>query len=211
MSHNELQPSELGTKEYWDNTYSAEIENFKEFGDFGEIWFGDGCSSRITRWLEKNNIDKNQSVIDLGCGNGMLLVKLAENEWKDLTGVDYSQNAIELATSIAKSQGVSINYQVWDLLSGEEVFEKEKFMIALDKGTYDAISLSPDDSAQCRRKYIEKVKDILKPNGLLLITSCNWTEEELRTSFCSSGRNSLLYFGKKIVYMLKNIINPKFC
>ena len=30
------------------------------------------------------------------------------------------------------------------------------------------------------------VGELLKPEGLLLITSCNWTEEELR-QFCDDG------------------------
>ncbi|XP_046396710.1 EEF1A lysine methyltransferase 2 [Ischnura elegans] len=187
MSVEELQSSELGTKEYWDNAYDMEIKNFKEFGDVGEIWFGEGCASRITKWLESNESNKSESVVDLGCGNGMLLMKLAENGWKDLTGVDYSQSAIDLAKGIAKSEEVSISYQVWDILSSEEVFQRKRFGVALDKGTYDAISLSPEDRTQCRQKYISSVKRILKPNGLLIITSCNWTEEELKATFCPAG------------------------
>ena len=53
----------------------------------------------------------------------------------------------------------------------------------MDKGTYDAISLCPDDARSKRRKYIENVADLLQTGpdkkGLFIITSCNWTEEEL--------------------------------
>lgn len=34
----ELNSSELGTKEYWDKSYDVEIKNYKNHGDVGEIW-----------------------------------------------------------------------------------------------------------------------------------------------------------------------------
>ena len=57
--------------------------------------------------------------------------------------------------------------------------------VCFDKGTYDAISLDPEDSKTKRVKYIENVARLLKPNGLLVITSCNWTEKELPEHFKS--------------------------
>ena len=57
----------------------------------------------------------------------------------------------------------------------------------MDKGTYDAISLCPDNARCKRRKYIDNVADLLgtdvNEKGLLIITSCNWTEEELTKHF----------------------------
>ena len=34
----ELEGSELGTKDYWDGRYDMEIRNYKSHGDVGEIW-----------------------------------------------------------------------------------------------------------------------------------------------------------------------------
>lgn len=50
-------------------------------------------------------------------------------------------------------------------------------------GTYDAISLNPDNPKEKREKYIENTRRILSDEGYFIITSCNWTEEELITSF----------------------------
>lgn len=33
----ELGGCELGTKEYWENSYSSEINNYKSHGDVGEV------------------------------------------------------------------------------------------------------------------------------------------------------------------------------
>lgn len=36
--NDEVEPSELGTREYWDGVYSNEVKQFREFGEEGEIW-----------------------------------------------------------------------------------------------------------------------------------------------------------------------------
>ena len=33
----ELNPCELGTKKFWDETYQTEIKNYNSFGDVGKI------------------------------------------------------------------------------------------------------------------------------------------------------------------------------
>lgn len=60
------------------------------------------------------------------------------------------------------------------------------FDVVLDKGTFDAISLSSDLDARGRRiceGYREHVERLVRSGGVLLVTSCNWTEEELTTWF----------------------------
>lgn len=182
----ELAPSELGTKEYWNEAYLVEKKNFNEYGDVGEVWFGEDSALRIVRWLCSTDLVKqDDSVIDLGCGNGMLLVELAREGFINLTGVDYSQNAIDLAESIMKTQNMTIRYEVCDILSTDGSVMSREYAVALDKGTYDAVSLHAEDPKQKREKYILNVWKLLKPQGLLVITSCNWTEKELISHFSS--------------------------
>ncbi|OLN81807.1 Protein-lysine N-methyltransferase EFM4, partial [Colletotrichum chlorophyti] len=82
-------------------------------------------------------------------------------------------------------------FQEWDLLNGpwETVLngpQSQGWDVVLDKGTFDAICLSDEKDAQGRRiceGYRGRVLRLVKPGGLLLITSCNWTEEELKAWF----------------------------
>lgn len=56
------------------------------------------------------------------------------------------------------------------------------FDVVHDKGTYDAISLSADAKSN-REIYIDKVYSMLAVEGCFIITSCNWTEDELESQF----------------------------
>ena len=96
--------------------------------------------------------------------------------------MDYSEKAINLAKSIAERKNLKLQYRVTDVL---DINEKnlEKFDIAIDKGTYDAISLCPDDSKSKRYLYKEYLRKMLKKNSIFIITSCNWTCQELQDFF----------------------------
>lgn len=181
----ELNGSELGTKEFWESSYNREIRNYKSHGDVGEIWFDESAQWRTIDWLlNEEKIDKEASrVLDLGCGNGMFLVGLANEGFTgDLTGVDYSPKAVELAQNIAEDNKLSITYKVADLTQPQN--ELGQFDVVHDKGTYDAVSLCPDNAKKKRALYLDTVEKLLRTaDSLFVITSCNWTEDELVDSF----------------------------
>ncbi len=51
-------------------------------------------------------------MIDLGCGNGFTCCQLAAEGYSNLTGIDYSENAIKLAQSISEKEEFNIEYKV---------------------------------------------------------------------------------------------------
>lgn len=117
-----------------------------------------------------------------------MLIELAQEGFSKLVGVDYSLQAVELAMNIAKDYGFSesIDYHVVDMVkeSGNKKLESlGVFKVVHDKGTYDAISLNPDNPKEKRMAYLRNVLRLMTPDGYFIITSCNWTEEELRTTF----------------------------
>ncbi|XP_049710763.1 EEF1A lysine methyltransferase 2 isoform X3 [Elephas maximus indicus] len=69
-------PSALGTREHWDAVYQRELQTFQEYGDAGEIWFGEESMNRLIRWMEKQKIPLDASILDIGTGNGVFLVEL---------------------------------------------------------------------------------------------------------------------------------------
>ena len=119
--------------------------------------------------------------------------------------MDYSAPAIILAKSVSTSKGFPfIQYFAGDLFDDDYLISNgwgHKFDIVLDKGTFDAISLSPDNNINLESSlsssslsnsastktpislYPIILKKIMNPNGNLLITSCNWVEKELIEKF----------------------------
>lgn len=171
----ELNESELGRVEYWEKCYEDELNQFDRFGDAGEIWFGHDIVNRLKKWLNNSNLVKQEAkIVDLGCGNGMLLVELATEGFENLTGLDYSENAVTLCKKVAEKHKMNINFMKCDILDSlNSVYD-----VILDKGTYDAISLSKDSKAN-RTKYKQNVHCSLQVDGFFIIVSCNWTQDEL--------------------------------
>lgn len=153
--------------------------------------------------------DDQSSVLDLGCGNGSILFALREQHQfakGRFLGVDYSHASVELARAVGRGQGGSgeeeeeeeeasdIDFRQWDILQGsyDDVLTGEQsngWDVVLDKGTFDAVSLS-NDEVQGRRicaLYPERILPLVKTGGIFLVTSCNWTEEELVAWFASKN------------------------
>ncbi|KAM5345513.1 hypothetical protein ACJ41O_011375 [Fusarium nematophilum] len=209
-----LEPSKLGTKEYWDNLYTTEVSNHAaDPSDIGTVWFDDSdAEAKILEFLESlldpSDLDapvlshSDTTFLDLGCGNGSLLFSLREEDWSGRAlGVDYSPQSIALARQITAAKQSEaeedtespgpVEFQEWDLIAGphETVLNSKQvdgWDVVLDKGTFDAISLSDERDAQGRRlceAYRERVLPLVRKGGIFLVTSCNWTEPELLSWF----------------------------
>ncbi|KAJ3258844.1 hypothetical protein HK103_003226 [Boothiomyces macroporosus] len=174
----ELNASKLGTLEYWDTLYQKEVENFNDFGDEGEIWFGQDSAERMCEWVQ-DNLPSSTSILDLGTGNGHLLFELHSMGFTNLLGVDYAPNSIELCKTIANDKEMEIEFKVMDILQPVGL----QFDLVMDKGTFDAISLSEIKEKKPTEQYVESVGRLVKQGGLFMITSCNWTTEELLIRF----------------------------
>ncbi|XP_061767652.1 EEF1A lysine methyltransferase 2 [Nerophis ophidion] len=176
----DVHTSQLGTKEYWEDTYQRELETFKDIGDVGEIWFGEESMSRVLKWMDTANIPEDAAILDIGTGNGAFLVELAKHGFRNLTGIDYSAASVELAKSVLQAEDLThVNIKEVDFCRGE----LEGFDVCIDKGTFDAISLNPDRSLQGTHLYLRALKGALKDGGVFSITSCNWTKQQLLDRF----------------------------
>nr|KMM64472.1 hypothetical protein CPAG_00824 [Coccidioides posadasii RMSCC 3488] len=175
-------------------------------------------------------------ILDLGTGNGSMLTLLREEGGflGDMVGVDYSERSVELARRLAGGdgggQGRRIRFEVWDILAAGEGDDDDNdgsgggnngldglewfpaaeggFDIVLDKGTFDAVSLSGEEIVEGERKVVRRVcemyprvtRRLVKKGGFLVVTSCNWTEDELVRWFTRAdgrdGGDALEVWGK---------------
>jgi len=85
---------------------------------------------------------------------------------------------------VSEESGVEVDFEVGNILVRDSPALQKLYKVVTDKGTFDAISLGESAKAD-KEIYIRNVSEILEPSGLLLITSCNWTEAELVAQFKS--------------------------
>ena len=165
------------------------------------------------------------AVLDLGTGNGSALftLRLQGKYTGPMVGVDYSSTSIKLAKKLRSQYAVTppnlvlasaspkvddIEFEVFDVINGtlssqpwlpaSDSARDRGFDLVLDKGTFDAISLSSDTvshpvTGQQQRiceVYPSKVLEMVKPGGFLLLTSCNWTESEVINWFTGANSSS---------------------
>jgi len=134
-----------------------------------------------------------------------MLFALRDAGWEGpMVGLDYSGASVRLARRVQEgrversgengeeeSGGDAVRFEEWDILnSGAGEWLGDGFDVVLDKGTFDAISLSGEVGAEGKRiceGYRERAEKLVKRGGRLLVTSCNWTEAELKWWFDVSG------------------------
>lgn len=229
-----LKPSKLGTKSYWDHFYSVERVNFQEnSNDTGECWFADsGAEEKVVDFLVQVAEDEelpdivdicSSKILDLGTGNGRLLFSVREAGFESqLTGIDYSEQAVEFSRKIAEAEEIEdVDFiQANFLVNDDWNTDGRTWDVVLDKGTLDAIALSgnmygdnEDGTVTCtcaeddaddednnknestsRRTAVEqyalRVPRLVRKGGMVLITSCNFTEPELIRVMTSTGHLS---------------------
>ena len=131
--------------------------------------------SRDKLWPEFENflqyIKPEMRVLDLGCGNGRLY-ELLKDIGINYTGIDNSARLIQLAQERWEKEP-KLLFKVGDVLSLEE-----------PTNNYDSVLLiavlQHIPSKQLRLRSLQNIKNILKPEGLLIITNWNLWQRKYR-------------------------------
>ena len=130
-----------------------------------------------------------------------------------MVGIDYSAGSVALCRRLAASKGFphlnseggkgggekgerGMEFTKWDILHSPPPpsWTQPGFDVVLDKGTFDAISLSAETDEHGRRVcegYRDRVEALVRRGGVVVVTSCNWTEEELVAWFEGDEDNSV--------------------
>lgn len=99
--------------------------------------------------------------IDIGCGTGDISIWLA-NQGFNVTGIDYSDKAIELAKTKAKEKrAVNATFFSLDILNDKIPGADYSFVV--DRGCFHSF-----DSPTERKKYAKRAADLLMNGGLWL-------------------------------------------
>jgi SAM-dependent methyltransferase len=107
----------------------------------------------VQRGIPSGNDNK---LLDLGTGPGTQAICLSELGF-NVTGSDLSEYAIEKARKISDR----VNFIVDDILDSK--FKENEFEYVFDRGCFHVLPIND------RSRYVSKVKNILKKNGILFL------------------------------------------
>lgn len=159
--------------------------------------FGEESIDKMVQWTAEHvPSSEDPTILEIGSGNGTLLFSLIEEEnypSRLLCGIDYSEDAVNLARNIAKKRDIEdITFSTCDFLTQDPppISEEQRdtgridtWDLLLDKGTYDAIALGEKDELGRPpiRFYPSRTARLIKPGGFFLITCENRNRSFFRT------------------------------
>lgn len=107
----------------------------------------------------KNHIHPEMNILDLGCGYGRTLSELHENGFKNLTGVDYSEQMIK------RGLRLNPNFKLIKNNGDDLPFPDNSFDAVLLIGV-----LTSNIQTEKQRELFSEISRVLKDNGLIYIS-----------------------------------------
>ncbi|MEF8847396.1 MAG: methyltransferase domain-containing protein [Candidatus Paceibacterota bacterium] len=136
----------------------------------------DFSRARQETWNEvhllSNYITKGDKVLDLGCGNGRYFESIQDKD-VDYLGIDFSEELIQIARKKYSEQD-NAEFRTGDVLD-----------LDLSKNQFDLVYafalLHHIPSNELRARFLKQAKEILKPNGKIILTVWNvWNFKKKR-------------------------------
>jgi ubiquinone/menaquinone biosynthesis C-methylase UbiE len=132
---------------------TAEIDIMRSVED--DLWWYDGLRGHVVALLEAEGEQFN--LLDAGCGTGGMLARVRERfPHASLTGIDYSERAVEL------TRGRAIGAELFHGSVNALPFDDEQFDIVL---SLDVLVVGGVDPVEAMRE----MHRVLRPGGKLLI------------------------------------------
>ena len=142
-------------KTHWEKVYQTKKSN--------EVsWYQEKPKTSL-KLIGEIGLDKNSEIIDVGAGDSKLVDNLLDLGFKNITVLDISPTALNRAKKRLGNQMKSVKWVVSDLRAFET---KDRYDLWHDRAVLHFLTEEEDIS-----KYAEKVKQLLKPNGYLIVSA----------------------------------------
>tara|TARA_Y100000768_G_scaffold333690_1_gene273906 strand:- start:38543 stop:39217 length:675 start_codon:yes stop_codon:yes gene_type:complete len=136
--------------------------------------------------LKIKDIDRKQiKILEVGCGTGSNLW-FASREGFNVTGIDFSSEAIFQAKKLLDQDGLKYNLIVCDFI--DLPFEDESFDVVIDRASLTCVNFS------LAKKSVNEIRRVLKNKGKFLFTPYSTKHSSYQRN--ESNKN---YFMKKII------------
>lgn len=146
----------MSERTHWDAVYGGKAPD--------EVsWFQPHLEQSL-RFIEEAGLPKSASILDVGGGASTLVDDLLARDYCDVTVLDISAAAIELAKQRLGSRAVEVTWLADDITRCE--LPEAHFDFWHDRAVFHFLL---DDDA--RRRYVEAALRAVKPNGHIIVAT----------------------------------------
>ena len=162
--------SDYSSIKYWDSRYLNEhMEIFEWYQTY------DTLKEKIIDYLKPED-----QILYVGCGTSKLAEDLYIDEIRNVTNIDFSENAIKIMEDRYKEQKVEMKYKKMNATNMEE-FTNGSFNVVLDKALLDSV-LCGENALPIVDKMINEIYRVMVNGGYYIVIS-NGNEETRKNLF----------------------------
>jgi len=132
-------------------------DNWEECYQNNHMPWDTGHNVTVLQTLTQQYLTPGLKLLEIGCGSGTEAINFAKLGF-NVTAIDISQSAIELAKKKADQENVNIDFQTVDLTQGLAQFEK--FDVIFDRACFHTYT-----DNHSREKFAGIISEILKTSG----------------------------------------------
>jgi len=142
-------------KKHWENIYQTKKSN--------EVSWHQEKPKTSLNLISEAKLDKDAKIIDIGAGDSRLVDNLLAIGFRNITVLDISSNALNLAKRRLGDRANDVKWIVSDL---REFETKDRYDLWHDRAVLHFLTEEKDIN-----RYVEKVRRLLKPNGYLIVST----------------------------------------
>ena len=120
MTYQINDPEEIDWAYFWAKKLEAKKDRSKDWNkaapNFGKSAKRDDYHTRL---IERINVNKEETILDLGCGDGTITIPLAKRA-KSVTGVDSAHKMLEILNEKAQQENMDNIKKAYELLADEK-------------------------------------------------------------------------------------------
>ena len=151
--------TDYSSLKYWEGRYLNEHMEIYEWYQTYET-----LKEKIIEYIKPED-----QILYVGCGTSKLAEDLYIDEIRNVTNIDFSENAIKIMEDRYKEQKVEMKYKRMNVTNMEE-FTNESFNIVFDKALLDSV-LCGENALPIVDKMINEIYRVLVNGGYYIVIS----------------------------------------
>jgi ubiquinone/menaquinone biosynthesis C-methylase UbiE len=146
----------MDRKQHWEQVYTTKASN-------NTSWFQESADQSL-ELIHNTYLGKDSAIIDVGGGASKLVDDLVEEDYNDLTVLDLSSAALDVAKLRLGKYAESVHWIVGDITRVE--LPVNRFDVWHDRAVFHFLTDLVD-----RKAYVEQVMRAVRPNGHIIIAT----------------------------------------